>query len=211
MQELEVVMTSIGADLQRVMDIAPEYSRVGSPSMWARDEACMSLREELKVVLATMLAKGSPTLDVAVGGRQGSYSPLAWVRVYSREHAPHATAGVYLAYLFAADSSRVYLSLQRGSSEVRSGRMRPVSDTAELLAQGAASRSAIRDLIDSPLGAGMTVEMNLGWRQLSSVGTYSKQRISTTSTPTSLLTDTILVVCRPTIRCLLTCFAGSRC
>jgi hypothetical protein len=83
---------------------------------------------------------------------------------------------MYLAYLFAADGARVYLSLQQGSSEIRAGEMRPVSDPAELLARGAAARSAIRDLAESPLGAGMAVGIDLGWR-LASVGSYSKQRI----------------------------------
>jgi hypothetical protein len=168
-------MASIGAELQQVLDLAPGYTRVRSRSMQARDEACTRLQDELRNVLAAMLAR--PVLDVAVGGHQGSYSPLAWVRVYSPEHAPKATAGMYLAYLFAADGSRAYLALQQGSSEVRSGHMRPVSDPGELLAGGAAARTAIGGLIDSPLGAGMSIRIDLGWRQLSSVGSYSKHRI----------------------------------
>jgi hypothetical protein len=177
-RDSEAVVASIGAELQKVLDLAPEYTRARSPSMQARDEACGRLQTGLKKALATMPgAVGSPVLDVAVGGRQGSYSPLAWVRIYSRKDSPSATAGVYLAYLFAADGSRVYLSLQQGSSEVRSRHMRPVSDHAELLACGAVARSAIHDLIDSPLGIGMTIVIDLGLRRLSSVGSYSKQRI----------------------------------
>jgi len=171
-------MTLIGAELQELLDLASQYTRAASPVMRARDEACRRLQGELRDVLAaTPSAAALPRLEVAVGGRQGSYSPLAWVRIYSPEHSPSATAGVYLAYLFAADGFRVYLSLQQGSSEIRSGRMRPVSDPSELLARGAAARTAIRDLTDSPLGTGMTAEIDLGWRRLSSVGAYSKQRI----------------------------------
>jgi hypothetical protein len=171
-------MASIGAELQKVLDLAPEYTRAASPSMRARDEACRRLQNELRRVLAAMPAGvGRLGLDVGVGGRQASYSPLAWVRIYSPEHSPSATAGVYLAYLFAADGSRVYLSLQQGSSEISSGQMRPVRDPAELLARGAAARSAIRELIDSPLSVRMTVGIDLRWRRLSSVGSYSKQRI----------------------------------
>jgi hypothetical protein len=170
-------MASIGADLQEVLNLAPAYSRVSSPAMRARDQACRRLQGELREALTAGPGAADSGLDVAVGGRQASYSPLAWIRVYSRKHAPNATAGMYVAYLFAADGSRVYLSLQQGSSEVRSGRMRPVSDPGELLARGAAARSAIRDLAESPLGVGTTVEMDLAWRGLSSVGAYSKQRI----------------------------------
>jgi hypothetical protein len=167
----------IGAELQGVLDLAPQYTRAASPAMRARDEACTRLKRELEQALAVVPSVGShPGLKVAVGGRQASYSPLAWVRVYAPEYSPRATAGVYLAYLFAADGIRVYLSLQQGSSEIRSGEMRPVGDPAELLARGAAARSAVRYLVESPLGAGMTVGIDLGWR-LASVGSYSKQRI----------------------------------
>src|SRR5258708_6409844 len=99
----ETVMASIGAELQTVLDLAPDYTRVASPTMRARDEACRRLRDELRKMLATLPRPVSSGLDVAMGGQQGSYSPLAWVRIYSPEHSPSATAGVYLAYLFAAD------------------------------------------------------------------------------------------------------------
>jgi hypothetical protein len=177
-QGVEAAMASIGAELQAVLDLAPGYARDANPAMRARDDACKRLQDTLREVLAAMPgAVGRLRLDVAVGGRQGSYSPLAWIRIYSPEHSPLATAGLYLAYLFAADGSRVYLSLQQGSSEVRSGHMRPVNDPGELLSRGAAARGAIRDLTDSPLGAGMSIGIDLGWRRLSSVGSYSKQRI----------------------------------
>ena len=55
--------------------------------------------------------------------------------------------------------------------------MRPVNDPTELLARGSAARSSIRELIDGPLGAAMTIKIDLRWQQLSSVGPYSKQRI----------------------------------
>ena len=171
-------MPSIDTILQEIMDLASAYSRLPTPAMHARDEACKSLQNELRRELGEApVSVASSGLDVSVGGRQGSYSPLAWVRIYSEMHSPSATAGIYLAYLFAADGSRVYLSLQQGSSEVRSGRMRPVNDPSRLLENGADARSAIRDLIDSPLGTGTTISMDLAWRGLSSVGSYSKQRI----------------------------------
>src|SRR5215472_7337957 len=107
-------MASIGAELQQVLDLAPGYTRVSSPLMHARDQAVRRLQGELRRVLADMPDAVSCGLDVAVGGQQGSYSPLAWVRIYSPQHSPSATDGVYLAYLFAANGSRVYLSLQQG-------------------------------------------------------------------------------------------------
>jgi hypothetical protein len=97
--------------------------------------------------------------------------------VFSRQRSPSATAGIYLAYLFAADGTRVYLSLQQGSSEVRSGRMRPVNDAARLRANGAAARSSIRGLIESDLGAGLGIGMNLAATR-TPVKQYARQRIA---------------------------------
>jgi len=133
-------MMSIGVELQKVLDLAPEYTRVPSPSMRARDEACRRLQDELRKVLAAIPAAANHKLDVGVGGRQGSYSPLAWVRIYSPEHSPGATAGVYLAYLFAADGSRVYLSLQQGPSQGETDRQAP----------GPPSRPDVRTCPDQP-------------------------------------------------------------
>ncbi len=91
--------------------------------------------------------------------------------------SPNATAGIYLAYLFAADGSRAYLSLQQGSSKLRAGRMRPVSDAGLLRANGAAARSSIRELIESNLSAGLAVKMDLA-RSHAPVKQYSRQRIA---------------------------------
>ena len=170
-------MSSIGTDLKLIMELAPLYSRLSTPAMRARDEACRSLQRELRdaLTLVPTIAVGSE-LDVAVGGHQGYYGPLAWVRIYSRKHSPNATAGIYLAYLFAVDGQRAYLSLQQGSSEIRAGNVRPVNDIDKLLDDGAAARSAIQDLIESPLAAGTTISMDLAWRERS-VSSYSRRRV----------------------------------
>ena len=49
-------MASIGVELQKVLDLAPEYTRVPSPSLRERDEACRRLQDELRKVLAAMPA-----------------------------------------------------------------------------------------------------------------------------------------------------------
>src|SRR5215831_18381715 len=99
--------------------------------MFERAEAAADLAERLRSALAELASParwGELDLRVKAGGRQGSFSPLPWVRVYSKRHAPTAQEGRYLVYLFAADGSRVYLSLNQGSSERRSGHMRPIVD-----------------------------------------------------------------------------------
>jgi hypothetical protein len=170
-------MPKLDAVLQRILDFAPRYTLGPSPAMRERDASCLELRDVLLGVLSEEAGRASLDLGTAVGGHQGSYGPVPWVRVFSRRLSPSATAGIYLAYLFAADGSRAYLSLQQGSSELRSGRMRPVSDPAQLRANGATARSSIQELIESPLGAGLVIEMDLAASR-APVKQYARQRIA---------------------------------
>ena len=57
----------------------------------------------------------------------------------------------YLVYLFAGDGSRVYLSLNQGTSEWRSGKMRPINDVRELRARADTARSMFVRLGPSPV------------------------------------------------------------
>ena len=170
-------MPKLGDVLQRILDFAPRYSVESSPAMRDRDASCRELRHLILGVLSEDPERASIDLEAAVGGHQGSYGPVPWVRVFSPELSPSATAGVYLAYLFAADGSSVYLSLQQGSSELRSGRMRPVNDAARLLANGSDARSSIRDLLESPLGVNLAVEIDLAAAG-APVKQYARQRIA---------------------------------
>lgn len=52
-------MPSIGADLKRIMELAPLSSRLSSPAMRARDEACGSLQRELREALTVGSASHS--------------------------------------------------------------------------------------------------------------------------------------------------------
>lgn len=53
-----------------------------------------------------------------------------------------------------------------------------VNDPSWLLANGVAARADLHDLIESPLGADTSIVIDLRWRDLTSVGAYSKRRIS---------------------------------
>jgi hypothetical protein len=55
--------------------------------------------------------------------------------------------------------------------------MRPVNDAGRLRVNGAAARSSIRELIESPLGAGLVVEMDLAGSR-APVKQYARQRIA---------------------------------
>jgi hypothetical protein len=158
-------MSSISASLQQILDLAESYSPRVTPEMRRRSEILRDVAAELRGALPGLMASmGSADLDLRTepGGHQGNFSPLPWVRVYSPDYAPSAQAGIYIVYLFAANGSHVYLSLNQGTSEVRSGRMRAITDTRVLLARGGEARSALGDLMESPDAAGASLSIDLG-------------------------------------------------
>jgi MoxR-like ATPase len=172
-------MPSIALDLQRILDLAPQYSWEPTPAMLERAEAAADLADRLRSALEELASParwGEIDLQVKAGGRQGSFSPLPWVRVYSKRYAPTAQEGTYLVYLFAADGSRVYLSLNQGTSEVRSGHMRPIVDTQVLASRAAQARSELGDLIET-VGASNTVtEIDLAGQGLESSDSRERAR-----------------------------------
>ena len=141
-------MSPVAVSLQQILDLASHYSPRSTPDMRKRAEIGNDLAAELGNVLPGLTVSLGLTdlgLRTEPGGRQGSFSPIPWVRVYSPDYAPSAQAGIYLVYLFAADGSRAYLSLMPGTSEFRSGQMRAITDTRVLLARGGEGRSALGD------------------------------------------------------------------
>jgi MrcB-like, N-terminal domain/Domain of unknown function (DUF3883) len=164
-------MPSMADSLQQILDLAPHYSPKPEPEMLRRAEIANDLAGQLKNILPDLTSSlGLAGLDLRTesGGRQGYFSPLPWVRIYSPSYAPSAQAGVYVVYLFAADGSQVYLSLNQGTSEFRGGRMRAIIDTGVLLARGGEGRSALGDLIESPDAAGAHLSIDLKSRGLHS-------------------------------------------
>jgi hypothetical protein len=60
-------------------------------------------------------------LEVEGSDGVGRKSRIPWVRVFSLSRAPSATSGWYLVYLFAADGSSVFLSLNQGTTRPERG------------------------------------------------------------------------------------------
>lgn len=157
-------MAAIADSLQKVLDLAPYFSRTATQEMRERDALIQNLKANLKNALipfAEIPEIADLSLEVGTGGYHGNYGPVPWVRVYAPSHSPKATEGIYLAYLFAADGSKVYLSLNQGSSD-SSGR-EPLSDQQLLLDLAVEGRSALGDLIESPVAARATTSMDLAW------------------------------------------------
>ncbi|WP_091097267.1 MrcB family domain-containing protein [Micromonospora citrea] len=166
--------------LQDVMNLASGYSHKGSPAMLARDAALHDIAELLRAIVgsaAASLGLDRLSLDVQYGGRRGSYGPVPWVRMFSKLHAPSAQEGYYLAYLFAADGSRVYLSLMQGTSELRAGKRRPVQNRELIYSRSAEARSLLRGVAGAAFDAMDTSIVDLGLSGIPPVGSESRDRI----------------------------------
>jgi hypothetical protein len=162
------------------MNLASGYSYKGSPAMRARDAALHDTAEVLRALVgsaAASLGLNHLSLDVQHGGRRGSYGPVPWVRIFSKLYAPSAQEGYYLAYLFAADGSRVYLSLMQGTSELRAGKRRPVQNRKLIDSRSAEARSLLRGVAGVSFDAMDTSIVDLGLSGIPSVGSESRDRI----------------------------------
>lgn len=160
-------MASLTSDIQRILDLAADFTPRVSPRMRERTAVLADLADGLDRALDGPAGQPWHTvlgLHVRAGGQQGSVALVPWVRVYTPEQSPTAQEGIYLTYLFAADGSRAYLSLMHGSSEFRSGSMRAITDQRVLLARAAVARSALGDLAEASAAAGATLSIDLGWK-----------------------------------------------
>ena len=166
--------------MQQILNLAQQYNKDRTPPMVQRIEIGEDLEQRLATVLDDVAAPaGLADLDLRVhaGGDMGYISPFPWVRVYSDTYAHSAQNGIYLVYLFAADGSRVYLSLHQGTSVPKpSGGMRTTTDTKTLLFRAAQARSALGDHIESEGTAEATTTIDLAWQRLPSRDSRTKGR-----------------------------------
>jgi hypothetical protein len=160
-------MASLAGDIQRVLDLAADFTPRPSPPMRERASVLADLAGGLDRALdgpAGQPWRAALGLRVRAGGQQGSVALVPWVRVYAPEQSPTAQEGIYLTCLFAADGSRAYLSLMHGSSEFRSGSMRAITDQRVLLARAAVARSALGDAAEAGIAAGASLSIDLAWQ-----------------------------------------------
>lgn len=169
---------SLKSSFESLLDLAPQFSTSGSSAMSQRDELLKGIRAALEEALesASDLLAPDVQLKVKEGGRQTYYSPTPWIRIYSPDHSPSAQDGAYLVYLFAADGSAVFLSLNQGTSEFRSGHMRPINNQAVLRGKAAEARNVLSDLESTELISGATEQIDLRWAE-APVGSESRMRI----------------------------------
>jgi MrcB-like, N-terminal domain/Domain of unknown function (DUF3883) len=164
-------------DLATILTAAAYYSIETSAEMEEREAALRRFANTLRAWL--MVPPDATTgdtmrLEVKAGGRQALLAPVPWVRIFSRRHSPRTTEGFYVVYLFAGDGSCVYLSLNQGTSEFRSGKMRPIREPEVIQAQAAEARSRFEGWAHPLIRQALT-SIDLAVDELA-VGAESKQR-----------------------------------
>ena len=144
-----VQLSSLSSILSEIMSLSSQYSKTQSPAMSRRDELMAICAEAVRKLLSEI---GDHFTDLSVdhGGRQSNYSPVPWIRIFDPKHSPKATSGFYIVFLFAADGTAVYLSLNQGTSEWRSNAIRPINNDELLASRAVLSRSELQSL-DSPV------------------------------------------------------------
>lgn len=169
---------ALSEQLDFVLSAAESYSNTPSPAMSAREEGLRSIKSTLTSWLPSNIDIGVETASLSVeqGGWKGGISPVPWVRIFSPDYSPSATEGFYVTYLFAADGSRVYLSLMCGTSEYRANKMRPIRDPSRIKAVVQDKRRIFDGWSPEAL-AGLTTEIDLAVSELD-VGAESKQRVA---------------------------------
>jgi hypothetical protein len=93
----------------RVLEHQLQWDRRNTPEMQARGLL-------IRNTIPQLLEASAKQYDLAVQGSDGSGSKnrVPWVRIYSPSLSPVAGIGWYVVFLFAADGSAVFLSLNQG-------------------------------------------------------------------------------------------------
>ena len=158
---VEVKKITLKAVLEQVLDLQAKWKAAKTDTMRKRGR----LVEEVGPVVLRGVIKASSADDFSTEGSNGtgSISRVPWMRIFRPEHSPAATEGWYLVYLFAADGSMVYLSLNQGTTEsvrVKSGqrfKSRPKDELATKVAEARALINKEGDDLDKYL-----LEIKLG-------------------------------------------------
>ncbi len=113
--------------IEEVLRLQTEYSSKITEAMKRRgDIVKVELPNELRMLLPDLEKRvGVGDLDVQGKDGSGSLTEVPWTRLYSRSRSPKPTGGWYLVFLFSADGTRAYLSLNQGTTRWDGGGWHP--------------------------------------------------------------------------------------
>jgi hypothetical protein len=141
-----VAMPDMSATLLRICELQPSYTSTNSPAMRERGFLVRTaLADHLRNRLPYLRAAFDPVFDdveVSASDGIGRKTEAPWVRLSSKSMSPNPREGFYVVIHFAADGSAVFLTVGCGSTILRGGDLRPVSDE-ELETRTSWARSAV--------------------------------------------------------------------
>ena len=140
----------------QVLDLQPFWTASNTEHMQERGLFVRKALPQALSAAVSQLEHGSH-IRIQGGDGAGSRTRVPWVRLFDPKQSPKATAGWYLVFLFSADGSVCYLSLNQGTSRPDYGgsyQARPIKEIAE------STNAARKALSDSGLTAWAT-EMQL--------------------------------------------------
>lgn len=101
----------------KVLDLQDQFSPTSTAAMAdRRDLVERTLRSEILELIAQDESLAYLKVDASSG--IGNSSVVPWVRVFDQSSSPTAQAGWYLVFLFAADGSGCFLSLDLGVTQL---------------------------------------------------------------------------------------------
>ncbi len=112
---------TLQASLKAVLDLQRQWSSENTPPMKERGEL---IRDGIPALLKP-LAK-QHIMEVEGRDGTGRKTRVPWVRVYDPSFSRSATEGWYVVFLFAADGSAVFLSLNQGTTKFMNGSFVPI-------------------------------------------------------------------------------------
>lgn len=108
---------SLSEVFERVLTLQGNYSSANTDDMKERGDLVRNEARELLTGVVQDIKELDYELEVLGRDGTGRKTRVPWIRVYDRVQSPRATEGWYLVYLFAADGSAVYLSLNQGTTD----------------------------------------------------------------------------------------------
>jgi hypothetical protein len=131
--------TELRDALKSVLELQHQWTAVKTPAMDARGGL---IRNAIPALLRPRADERNHEVFGSSGA--GSNNRVPWVRIFRPDISPSPQQGWYVALLFAADGSAIFIALIQGTTEWERGRGSQI-DTAVLLERTKRARSYLHD------------------------------------------------------------------
>ncbi|MCC5858608.1 MAG: DUF3578 domain-containing protein [Ectothiorhodospiraceae bacterium] len=101
--------------------IGAEYANARENRPLKGDELAEFIRQDAADAVRAVLAPADPARTLKIEGSpgKGNWAYVPWIAVFDPVVTTTATRGYYVVYLYSADTQRLYLSLNQGTTAIR--------------------------------------------------------------------------------------------